>query len=243
MVDRMAPARHAARAVAVAVAAALCLLAAGCSDGDDESSDADESSASTSSSTSTTASTPSTTGGSTTSGPTTATTTTEAPATTTSSSTTTTVAFDGGTDRVEIPRPATTLEVVAHTELQVTGAGGEERITFTFEGSLPGVVVEPVERPVREAGSGDEVAVAGEGLLGVRFEPAASATLDGEDLTRTYTGPNRVPGPSGGNVTEVVKTGDFEAVYEWVVGLAGDVPFRVEVDGAGSTVTVVVPAA
>lgn len=242
MVDRTAPARHAVRPVAVA--AALCLLAAGCSDGDGDGQGTGEPSAS--SSTTTTSSAPSTTGGSSTSAPTTvASPTSEAPATTTTSpaTTTTTVAFDGGTDRVEIHRPATTQEVVAHTDLRVTGAGGEERITFTFEGSLPGVVVELVERPVRESGSGDEVAVVGEGLLAVRLEPAASATLDGEDLTRTYTGPNRVPGPPGGTVTEVVKTGDFEAVYEWVVGLAREVPFRVEVDGAGSTVTVVVPAA
>jgi hypothetical protein len=131
--------------------------------------------------------------------------------------------------------------VVAHTGLTVTSGGGEERIAFEFDGALPGVVVEYVEPPVRAAGSGDEVAVEGDALLSIRFEPASSARVDGEDVTRTYTGPERLAG-AGGAVAEVVLTGDFEALYEWVAGLGAEVPFRVEVDDAADSVTVVVPA-
>ena len=170
---------------------------------------------------------------------------TAAPTSTTSTTagapTPSTTPFDGATARVEVPIPATTQEVVSHTTLGVTATGGEVRATFGFDGALPGVVVEYVERPVRASGSGDEVAVEGGAVLAIGFEPASSATLDGEEVVRTYEGPDRVEG-AGATVTEVVRTGDFEAVYEWVVGLTTEVPFRVEVDEAASTVTVVVPA-
>ena len=148
--------------------------------------------------------------------------------------------FDGGTARVELPRPASTSTTVHHTALEVTASGGEERITFTFDGGLPGVVVEYVDRPVRESGSGDEVEVDGGAVLSVRFEPAAGASVDGEQVTRTYPGPNRVPG-AGGTVTELVRTGDFEALYEWAIGVTDEVPFRVEV-GEADTVAIVLPA-
>lgn len=166
---------------------------------------------------------------------------TSAPSTTAVAPTPSTTPFDGATARVELPIPAATQEVVSHTTLGVTATGDEVRTTFGFDGALPGIVVEYVERPVRASGSGDEVAVDGGAVLAIRFEPASSATLDGEDVVRTYEGPDRVEG-AGSTLTEVVRTGDFEAVYEWVVGLTTEVPFRVEVDEAASTVTMVVPA-
>ena len=167
-------------------------------------------------------------------------TTTATSTTTTTTPSPTTMPFDGGTARVEVPRPATVTTTVHHTALDVTASGGEERITFTFDGGPPGVVVEYVDRPVRESGSGDEVEVDGGAVLSVRFEPAGGASVDGEQVTRTYPGPNRVPG-AGGTVTELVRTGDFEALYEWAIGVTDEVPFRVEVDEA-DTVTIVLPA-
>ena len=235
--DRCA-ARAAARAAArrgAAVAVVFgALLAAGCGDGGDGDDGAEGLEGST---TTTSASPP----GEATS----TTTTTSAPPSTTSttatpSTTTTTRRFEGSTARVELPLPASTQEVVSHTDLTIRSAGGEERITFGFDGALPGAVVEYVDRPVREAGSGDEVDVAGDAVLSIRFEPASSAVLDGEEVTRTYAGPNRVAG--AGTVLEVVRTGDFEAVYEWAAGLGSEVPFRVDSDPEAATVTIVVPA-
>jgi hypothetical protein len=214
----------------VAVAVAV-LLAAGCGDGDDDDLSADPGTTTTSSS----ASEGSTT---TTSAPTSSATTATS-TTTTSTAPPTTMPFDGGTSRVEVPRPASTSATVHHTALEVTASGGEERVTFTFDG-LPGVVVEYVDRPVRESGSGDEVEVDGGAVLSVRFEPAGGASVDGEQVTRTYAGPNRVPG-AGGTVSELVRTGDFEALYEWAIGVTDEVPFRVEVDEP-DTVTIVLPA-
>ena len=44
-----------------------------------------------------------------------------------------------------------------------------------------------------------------------------TAKIDGEQVTKTYTGPRRLPGTDP--ITEVVKTGDFEGVVTWVIGL------------------------
>ena len=231
------PGTAAARVAATVIAVAL--LVAGCGDDDDDGG-GDGQAAGGGATTTTTAAQPTstTTTSSTTSTTAASTTTTSRPASTT---TTTAAPFEGSTDRIEIPRPATTTESVNHTTLSVTSGGGEERIAMAFQGGLPGVVVEYVDRPVRESGSGDEVAVAGGAVLALRFEPASSARIEGDQVTRTYTGPDRVPGPGpGATMVEMVRIGDFEAVYEWAVGVRAEVPFRVET-GPG-TVTVVLPA-
>ena len=237
---RRPPASRAPRSRASRLAGAglvLVLLGAACSDDDEDATPEP-----TTTSTSRTADGGPTSSTSTAPPSTTPTTVAGAPTTSTSTpATTSTQPFDGSTERVEIPRPAGTQEVVAHTALSVTSSGGEERIAFEFDGSLPGVVVEHVDPPVYEAGSGDAVAVEGEALLSIRFEPASSARVDGEEVTRTYAGSERVAG-TGGTVAEVVRTGDFEALYEWVAGLAAGVPFRVDVDEASGSITVVVPA-
>lgn len=156
--------------------------------------------------------------------------------------------FDGSIDQVVIPRPATTQDVVAHIAI-VEGAqaargaaGGSERhLTFRFEGGLPGVTVRYLDRPVRAAGSGDEVAVAGGAVLGIRFEPASGARFGETGFVTTYTGPTRIGFADGAPLNEAVRTGDFEAVYEWAIGLDAQVPFRVEADGDTGSITVVVP--
>lgn len=124
--------------------------------------------------------------------------------------------------------------------------GGGTRVVFEFDPVVPGYTVDYVERPVTEDGSGDEVAVDGEALLAVRMENAAGARIDGETVTRTYTGPARVAAsgtPSA--VIEVVDAGDFEGVVTWVLGLrqrAGTVsvsrltgPARLVIDVPGPT--------
>jgi hypothetical protein len=53
--------------------------------------------------------------------------------------------------------------------------------------------------------------------------PAMSARIDGDQVTKTYNGPRRLPGSDP--ITEVVKTGDFEGVVTWVIGLDRERPF------------------
>jgi hypothetical protein len=57
-------------------------------------------------------------------------------------------------------------------------------------------------------------------MLLVRMENASAARIDGEKVTRTYTGPDRVASagtPSA--VIEAVGVGDFEGVLTWALGL------------------------
>lgn len=99
-------------------------------------------------------------------------------------------------------------------------AGGGTRVVFEFDPVVPGYTIDYVERPVTEDGSGDEVGVEGEAVLQVRMENASGARMDGETVTETYTGPDRV-GASGppSAVVELVDAGDFEGVTTWVIGL------------------------
>lgn len=99
-------------------------------------------------------------------------------------------------------------------------AGGGTRVVFEFDPVVPGYTIDYVERPVTEDGSGDEVAVQGDAVLLVRMENASAARIDGDEVTRTYTGPDRLAAagtPSA--VIEAVGVGDFEGVLTWALGL------------------------
>jgi hypothetical protein len=105
-----------------------------------------------------------------------------------------------------------------------------DRVTFTFEGDLPGYRVGYVERPITEDGSGEEVTVDGGAVLGVRFEPASGFDLTGEGR-QVFTGPTRLDLATTA-VLDVVRTGDFEAVLQWAIGVdTAGTPFRVRTEG------------
>ena len=146
---------------------------------------------------------------------TTTTTTTEAPTTTT-----TTTAFDGSTAPTEGPATATGTALL--TDVQV--APGQ--VTFTFREGTPGYRVGYTSDPITQDASGEPVAVEGDAHLTVRFEPSSGYDMEAE--AESYTGPERVPGEDP--ITEVVRTGDFEAVLNWVIGLDAERAYRVEVD-------------
>jgi hypothetical protein len=89
------------------------------------------------------------------------------------------------------------------------------------------VSYQPADTAKVEDGSGNPVEIAGDAFLVVKLKPAMTAKIDGDQVTKTYTGPNRLPGTDP--VTEVVKTGDFEGVVTWVIGLDRELPFSTEV--------------
>ena len=95
------------------------------------------------------------------------------------------------------------------------------KVLFGFEEQAPGpgfeVSYQPADTAKIEDGSGNPIEIAGDAFLVVKLNPAMTAKIDGDQLTKTYTGPRRIPGSSP--ITEVVKTGDFEGVVTWVIGL------------------------
>lgn len=133
------------------------------------------------------------------------------------------------------------------TEARTTTAGGPDltfltgvrfeaqecvdRLTFDFrqDAGRPGYRVQylPAERALVEDGSGNPVKVDGSAYLVVRLEPNVTADTSGDQLVFTYKGPRRIEATGGRDVREIVKSGDFEAVVTWVVGLGEKRPFKV----------------
>ena len=106
---------------------------------------------------------------------------------------------------------------------------GFDRVVFRFENLRPGWKVEYVDRPIVEDGSGNPVEVAGRAVLLVRMEPASSFDLATNEGRLVYMGPRRIEGADAGAsvVRELVRSGDFEAVLSWAIGVEERVDFRV----------------
>jgi hypothetical protein len=159
--------------------------------------------------------------------------TTTAPATTTGTATAPTET--GGIDPLE---GASTDPVIALPTSDRTGLlehvaigrhEGFDRVVFRFQTVVPGYRITYVEPPLVEDGSGAEVAVDGSAFVLVRMEPASGFDLETGEGVLVYKGPRRLSGADAGTsvVREVVRTGDFEAVLSWAVGLSDRVDYRV----------------
>jgi hypothetical protein len=155
----------------------------------------------------------------------TTTTVTSSPApTSTSTTSATTIPFAGSTEATS--STGTTSTTAFLRTVTITHIGGIDRVTFQFEGgSHPTASLAYVDHPAAD-GSGAPVQVKGGAALKVRFEPASTTDLSGENPRRVYTGPDRVTGGSKA-VTEVVKGGDFEGVLTWFIGVRATTPFRI----------------
>jgi hypothetical protein len=122
----------------------------------------------------------------------------------------------------------------------VTPGAGEctTKVVFEFEEQAPGpgfeVSYQPADTAKIEDGSGNLIEVAGNEFLVVKLNPAMTARIDGEQVVKTYTGPRRLSGTEP--ITEVVKTGDFEGVVTWVIGL--DSKRRFTTNGSDSALVV-----
>lgn len=106
---------------------------------------------------------------------------------------------------------------------------GYDRVVFQFRDDLPGYRVEYVQPPLKEDGSGDPVEIDANAIVLVRMEPASGFDLNTGEGVIVYKGPKRLEGATAGTsvVRELVRTGDFEAVLSWAIGLENDVDFRV----------------
>lgn len=100
---------------------------------------------------------------------------------------------------------------------------GFDRVVFEFRGSaVPGYRIEYVDRPVRQCGSGDAVAVAGDAYLRVSLSPAQAHTDAGRPTIGFRERRLRLP-----VIKELQSTCDFEAEVEWVIGLSSPNRYRV----------------
>lgn len=95
-----------------------------------------------------------------------------------------------------------------------------DRIVFDFRGGLPAGRSAGYVRHLIGDASGQPVPIAGRAILRVRFQPAAAHTEAG-----TATAPARIAFGLP-NVLTAVRSGDFEAVTTYGVGLAKAQPFR-----------------
>jgi hypothetical protein len=131
-----------------------------------------------------------------------------------------------GADTNVVVAPTTAKSTSLIDRVAIGHHEGYDRVVFQFRNEgLPGYRVEYVEPPLKEDGSGNPVDVAGNAFVVVRMEPASGFDLNTGEGELVYKGPKRLPGT--GVVKEAVRTGDFEAVLSWAIGLDGKAPFRV----------------
>src|SRR4051794_33967265 len=128
-----------------------------------------------------------------------------------------------GTDPVVAK--ATNTRTALLTAVRAARHEGYDRVVFEFANALPGYDVRYVERPVLEDASGRNVAVEGAAVLRVRMENALDADLSKESAPSTYTGPRRFS-PGTPEVAELVRSGGFEGVLTWVIGVRDRVNFK-----------------
>lgn len=147
----------------------------------------------------------------------------------------------GSMQKQERPAPGSAPTIFL-TDVQVEARDCSDRVSFTFrEGAgLPGYSVsyEPASTAKIEDGSGRPVEIAGSDFLVVRFMNAMTAEITGEEVKPTYTGPRRIKPEETRFAREVVKTGDFEALVTWVIGLDGKRPFTATASDAHLVVEV-----
>jgi hypothetical protein len=122
--------------------------------------------------------------------------------------------------------------------VKVDGSRCADRVLFDFTtkaNTPPKCTIAYDQPPFTMDASGEPVTVAGSAFVRVRCEPAYG--YDFESGQTTYTGPKRITATGTQHVREVVETGDFEGVLNWVIGLDAQRPFSV------STTTVTGPQA
>jgi hypothetical protein len=132
--------------------------------------------------------------------------------------------FEGGRDQVEATPPPGGPMTALLSDVRTADQGTFDRITFEFEDGLPGYVVQYVQPPIVADASGLEVNIEGTAFIQIRMEPAAGHNPDTGD--ETYAGPLelKLDLPA---LLEAERTGDFEGVLTWVLGLPEEADFRV----------------
>lgn len=148
--------------------------------------------------------------------------------------------FSGATDAAQGGGDAPTRLL---TDVRVGAHGCYERVTFELKpksGEADGPVAWKAayeQGPITEDGSGHPVKVKGTAFLVVTMR-ASGADLSQEAAPATYTGPTSMEAADSIRIQQVRRTGDFEGVLTWVIGLDKKRPFRVTTQSGPSRVIV-----
>jgi hypothetical protein len=137
--------------------------------------------------------------------------------------------FAGATDPAEGGKDAPTRLL---TDVRVGVHDCYERVTFELrprDGDTDGAVgwkaaYQP--GPITEDGSGRKVPVKGAAFLVVHLS-AQGADLTKEAAPATYTGPTSIEAAGATRIQQVRRTGDFEGVVTWVLGVDRQRPFHI----------------
>jgi hypothetical protein len=134
-----------------------------------------------------------------------------------------------GAGTAPVSAPAAGASTALLERVAVARHEGYDRVVFQFRNGLPGYRVAYEESPLREDGSGEPIELAGTAFVVVRMEPASGFDVSTGEGELVYGGPRRISGSETGTsvARELVRTGDFEAVLGWAVGLEDRVDFRV----------------
>ena len=160
------------------------------------------------------------------------------PASTTASSAACT--FSGATDPVKGGGDAPTRLL---TDVRVGAHGCYDRVTFELkpqQGEADGPVAWKAAYeagPITEDGSGHPVKMKGVAFLVVTMS-ATGADLSQEAAPATYTGPASIEAADAARIQQVRRTGDFEGVLTWVIGLDRKRPFHVSTADAPARVII-----
>ena len=118
-----------------------------------------------------------------------------------------------------------------------------ERVTFEFK-PRPGDAAGPVgwkaayePGPITEDASGRAIPVKGTAYLVVHMN-AQGVDLTKENAPATYTGPTTLEAAGATRIQQVRRTGDFEGVLSWVIGLDRKRPFHVTTQDSPARVIV-----
>ena len=132
--------------------------------------------------------------------------------------------------------PSATQATATLVDIRAAHHPGFDRIVFEFDGGLPSSHDAQYVDELLADGSGLPVRIAGRAVLQVSFAPAQAHDAQGVTVPRRLAFP--LP-----NVMTAVRSGDFEAVTTYGIGVAKKTPFHVSTLQSPSRVVIDIRAA
>jgi hypothetical protein len=116
--------------------------------------------------------------------------------------------------------------MVSVTDVRVASHDGFDRVVFEIGGEGRAGWGVQYQDEARTQGKGEEVDLAGDAVLEVGLRNIAMP-FDAPDDVDAYDGPERIDGPAGGAILEIVEDTIFEGQHVFFVGLDTERPFRI----------------